>query len=363
LSYWALLSFIFAIVLVLYIQFAFGVDYFENYRTIAQTRRLSEFYRKMGDNLIGRSEWEAAEESYRNALEIDKNNMQAAYGIAKSQVLQPVKGEKYSAPEVVFAKLDYMLKDFPNDYLLFFLKSQYYLGQQDYKNAMVWINKSIEQNPNYSWSYITRGYLEQANFNVQRSMENYKKALDIDTDNFIANNNLGFIYLTEAEFDQAVQYLEKSYNISPRLLTALNIADAYRYLGDIRTSLIYRKIALKVVEDPDEEKERYISAGGTWMYNYMPLKKGDKKTVKNYVLVPGIVQKRILVYYGIAIDYALDGDLQSADQMFDKGKQLDIDNEYGDFFINKMQSLHNFVSIDSTTTQWMIAKIAVLSKK
>src|SRR5690242_12774004 len=58
---WVLLSFLAALLTAIYVKFEFGVDYFRDYRSIKTKHELSRFYLRMGDVLMGRGEWEAAE--------------------------------------------------------------------------------------------------------------------------------------------------------------------------------------------------------------------------------------------------------------------------------------------------------------
>ncbi|RPI81717.1 MAG: hypothetical protein EHM41_20010, partial [Chloroflexi bacterium] len=91
-QHWALFSLLGSIILAFYIQFAFGVDYFESFREIRATKDLSEFYRAQGDIMLEKQEFDAAKEAYNRAIEIDANNTQAVYGLAKSQVFDPIEG-------------------------------------------------------------------------------------------------------------------------------------------------------------------------------------------------------------------------------------------------------------------------------
>ena len=56
LTYWTLLSFLVAILVALYIKYSFNVDYFENYRSMAESRKISEFHNKLGRDLLMRQE-------------------------------------------------------------------------------------------------------------------------------------------------------------------------------------------------------------------------------------------------------------------------------------------------------------------
>src|SRR5713226_6048420 len=81
LSYWALVSFTIAVLTALYVKYAYEIDYFEQYREQSTKKKLSELHRQLGDRMLGRSEWEAADNAYKEALKINPNNAAAANGL------------------------------------------------------------------------------------------------------------------------------------------------------------------------------------------------------------------------------------------------------------------------------------------
>ncbi|MDD5394295.1 MAG: tetratricopeptide repeat protein [Thiothrix sp.] len=361
LSYWPLLSLLGAVLLAVYVKFAFNIDYFADYRSISDTNNLSEFHREMGDEMIGKQEWQAAEEEYQSALEIDKNNMAAAYGIAKAQVFQPTKDEKYYVPEVVNAKLNYMLKNFPDDYLLSHLRANFYVDRRDLVEAKKWFEKSMQQNPNYSWNYVAMGYLVQQEGDFQAAIGHFKKALAIDPDNELASSNLGYAYLGGGEFDNAKKQFDNAIKISPKFFTVYGLADASWYLGDAQTALFYRKQLLEQLESKEPGLERFLTSNSLWMYNYMPIAKGDKETIKKFIQESGADKQRTLIYHALSIDYAMNKDFTQADAMFQKARESDKDNGFGEFFANRIQSVRAFVTLDDDVNQWLDTKKAELS--
>jgi tetratricopeptide (TPR) repeat protein len=361
LSYWPLLSLLGAVLLAVYVKFAFNIDYFADYRSISDTNNLSEFHREMGDEMIGKQEWQAAEEEYQSALEIDKNNMAAAYGIAKAQVFQPTKDEKYYVPEVVNAKLNYMLKNFPDDYLLSHLRANFYVDRRDLVEAKKWFEKSMQQNPNYSWNYVAMGYLVQQEGDFQAAIGHFKKALAIDPDNELASSNLGYAYLGGGEFDNAKKQFDNAIKISPKFFTVYGLADASWYLGDAQTALFYRKQLLEQLESKEPGLERFLTSNSLWMYNYMPIAKGDKETIKKFIQESGADKQRTLIYHALSIDYAMNKDFTQADALFQKARESDKDNGFGEFFANRIESVRAFVTLDDDVNQWLDTKKAELS--
>lgn len=136
---WVLLSFATALLTAGYVKFRFGINYFDSYRNVAINRDLSSFYEHMGDGMMAKNQWEAAEQAYREALKVNPNNDSATFKIAKAEVFQPAPGEKYPAAEVIDAKLKYLLEKFPDDYQIYYLKGLRYEQMQDTENARVWL--------------------------------------------------------------------------------------------------------------------------------------------------------------------------------------------------------------------------------
>src|SRR5205823_7672860 len=80
LSNWTLITFMTGILIALYVKYQYGIDYFENQRNAAMTKEMSEYYRELGDKLLGQQEWEDAERAYRQSTQIYSNNVQAQFG-------------------------------------------------------------------------------------------------------------------------------------------------------------------------------------------------------------------------------------------------------------------------------------------
>jgi len=180
LSQWPLISLLGAIAIVLYIQFAFSVDYFEPYRSISTSKQLAEDYRLLGDSLLAKQQFVAAETAYRTALEFDKTDTAATYGIQKAQVFQPLPGEKYYVPEVAYTRLENLRLEnlrhkIPNDYLIDYLYGVYYSDLSDQQDAMNWFNEAIKKNSDFTYGYITLGEVSQGNSDMQGACGYYKK--------------------------------------------------------------------------------------------------------------------------------------------------------------------------------------------
>ncbi len=234
---WVLLSFLSAVLVALYVRYAFDIDYFEKYRNASTKKKLSNFYEEMGDRLMGISEWQAAEEAYGAALEINRNNTAATYGIAKAQVFNPLHGDKVSTCEVIDARLEHLLSRSPNDYQILFLKGMRFLDMQKQEEAILWFRKSIDMNPKFIGGHIGLGSVEMSRSNLAAAEFNFANAVELYPGSAVARNNLGACLMRSAKFPEATAQFIESYRISPTALIACALGEARWFSGNFEEAL------------------------------------------------------------------------------------------------------------------------------
>jgi tetratricopeptide (TPR) repeat protein len=356
---WVLLSFLAAVAIAIYVKLQFGIDYFESYRDLSTRKMLAEFYRQLGDRMMVYSEWEAAEAAYRTSLEINPTNIQATYGVAKASIFQPLKGQKFYAPEVADAKLDYLIEHTGADAQLYFLKAFNRHLQGDIPAARSLLQRAIQTDPGFVGSHLQLGYICQGEGQIEQAIDCYKKTLELDASYSLANNNLGFCYLITCQFPKAIEALEVASKTSPFLLTAINVGDAYRYAGDFHTARQWHADAVNALAFRGIEKERYTM--GEWTYSYMPLRPGDTETIRQCVRVFTFEQKKMFALYALAFDLALLGELDRADDAFGQALTLDPAGDYRPFFTNKIRSILNLLKPGPPSHAWLTDKANILS--
>jgi tetratricopeptide (TPR) repeat protein len=350
---WVLVSFLAAVTTATYVKFRYGVDYLETYRCLAATKELSDFYRQLGDRLMISSQWDAAKKAYRAAVKLNPNNIGATYGIAKAEVFDPLPGQKFYTPEVVDAKLAYLESRFPNDHEIYFLKSLRYQDKGELARAKAALNTCIEKNPKYIGCYIDLGILNQQSHELDKAIANFARATDLDPDSSTAKNDLGFCRLLLLDYSGAIAQLSAAYEISPNMLTAINLGDAYRYSGDLGNALTWHRQALEALNEMKTpgDQERYVQ--GTWLYNFMPLAPGDRKAIKESIEVYTLKQKEAIAHYGICIDLALLDRLDDAAKEFVTGLELEHGLPFKEFLQNKMLSSENLGGPAPEEKQWL----------
>lgn len=96
------------------------------------------------------------------------------------------------------------LKESPNNCDIISDRGVAYLHAKDEQNCFTDLNRAIELQPNYSYRYACRAYAKKNFGDLDGAIEDYEKAVELDPDDAIAQNNLGMLleekgYQKEAE--------------------------------------------------------------------------------------------------------------------------------------------------------------------
>ena len=360
---WVLVSFLTALATATYVKYAFDVDYFEAYRNISTTKKLAEFHRRFGDEMLSNFEYESAAEAYKSALALRSDDVDSALSLAKAEVYLPLKDKKFVPNEVIDNKLRHLMSLFPNDERLLMMKGAREWEKGNVEGAMELTRKASELKPNFVPAHVQLGFYEMWAGNIDEAARRYETALRINPEDVLALNNLGFYRKITMDFDEAVRLLDKSVNSSPSLITSLNLGDAYRFRGDIQAAITTHEWAKGIIEDSQTKQEeledtRFLTRG--WIMNYMALEKDDRETVKNVVRVDTFDATKSFLYYSLSFDYAVAQDFRKADEEFNRAIALDPKRDYNDYFLNQIQFMMKHTRMDEKTRAWFAKKESAL---
>jgi tetratricopeptide (TPR) repeat protein len=350
---WVLLSFLFTIFTAVYVQYNYHIGYFESYRNISETKKLAEFYVRMGDRLMASSEWQAAEEAYRSALKLNPNDTDATFGIVKAEVFQPAAGQNYYVPEVVDAKLDYLSDKFRDDYQIDFLKAIRYEGMGKTEEAEAWLNKCIQRNPKFTGCYLQLGFMNFGHLKLPEAKNNFDKVLKLDPNSATASNNLAACLILQSDFANAARQFVDSYNMSPNAVTALNLGEAYWFVRLPKAARQIHQDAVNYLDQHSKDPhDRFIS--GVWAAGFLPLHVGDQETIRRPSVPTSTVdQKKALFHFELSIDQALLGNEQQADQEFNTAMKLDHTEEQAALMHNRFLAVENMVPTSIESKAWL----------
>jgi tetratricopeptide (TPR) repeat protein len=354
---WVLVSFLFVLVIALYVKFRFGTDYFfQSYRDAKTTKELSGFHQQIGDRMMAFQGWKAAEEAYRAALQVDPTNTAATFGIVKAQVFDPLPGQAFIDPEIVDVRLDYLLSRFPDDYQVHFLKALRCCQRGEVEDAQTWLRECVAKQPGFVGPYLLQGDIAFNRSDIEAAAAAYSRAVALDPNSPVAKNNLAACRVLLSDFQAAVELFQASHRISfisPNPVTMLSLGEAYWYTGQFDLALRMHQEALELVQKHyDPQQSRYVC--DSWTVGFLPLQVGDLETIKTNMPFSTQIQKEALLYLELCIDQALLGDPEAAAAAFDAALKLERGPAFRRTFQNRMQSAENLVKLTDTAKAWLV---------
>ncbi len=346
--------------------------------------------------------WEAAEDEYQKALNLDKNNKDADIGLEMAQVFKPEDGQQNYSQEIVDTKLDQLLTDYPDSYEVYFMKALSEEGKpySHPEEVAKWIHLSLEKKKDFTMGYVKLGGVYQRKGKIVEAIKEYKHALDIEPNNSYANDGIGTCYLEQKKFTEAEKALFNAYHTSAALTTFLSLGDA-RLFSDSSFAaedaydpykFTVDQIA-KAIANPKLQNDEQMN--GTWFYNYFPSETTDdqKKGVEiqstininnndavmhmtgvvingtSFVVIDDqadpiylyeIEEKYAFALYNLSFAYAMKGDFDNADKYFDEANKQKKNNQFFSFFVNKMYFIIRQKDLDAETQDWFVQHILLL---
>ena len=103
-----------------------------------------------------------------------------------------------------------------------FLKSRMAFKDSDYKKALFYLDKVLEQHPNYSRAYSARGAIYQVYQDMRYALANYFDGLEINLSNWRSLYNIGILFEEAGLGEIARKYIEACLEINPDFDQAIN---------------------------------------------------------------------------------------------------------------------------------------------
>lgn len=154
------------------------------------------------------------------------------------------------------------------------------------------------------YNYVCRGLVYLHVMDFEPAIRDFEKALEFDSNDWAALNNIGCCYKYMGQFEKAIEYFEKSVRAmgeNHEVLPYSNMADCYEALRDYEMAIDCYKKDLEMfperlgfweeigdlytyMEKYDEAEEAYKKAGNSTLKNIgdMWLKRGNKKKCLQY---------------------------------------------------------------------------------
>jgi tetratricopeptide (TPR) repeat protein len=103
--------------------------------------------------------------------------------------------------------------------------------------------------PDYAPAYVLRGQLLEASNDVDGALEQYRKAVELDSENTLGEFGVGRILLAKGEAEEALAHLLRARDLSPDSPAIRgSLAQTYRRLGDLDSALRENRLASELSE-------------------------------------------------------------------------------------------------------------------
>jgi tetratricopeptide (TPR) repeat protein len=142
-----------------------------------------------------------ADSLYKRAISIDKKFHEAYFGLGN---LYFMKGD-LSQAEKQYKKAVDVKPDFAQAYMNLAIV---YLMRDPFQ-ATKYLNKCIKADPSFSYAYFLRGYIGQSTGKISSALQDWNKAIEIDSLNNLYRISIAFLYINEKKYKEGTDILIK----------------------------------------------------------------------------------------------------------------------------------------------------------
>ena len=148
----------------------------------------------------------------------------------KKDINELIQNKEYKTAEKLLRKL-YVKNEI--DYLELHQLAFINIIKSNNIEAINFLKKSIEKNPNYPNSYSDLGSLYLKGNHISEAKKCFIKSLDFNKNLFSSLNNLGIIYKNQREYKLAIKYFLNALRVNPKnYLVVYNLAQLFDALED-----------------------------------------------------------------------------------------------------------------------------------
>lgn len=174
--------------------------------------------------------------------------------------------------------------------------------------------KAIEIDDKYTEAYYYASVIYGDKGDFLKAKEYLEKVISLNPEDFIAVNDLGATYETLGQLDEAKKYLLHSIKINENYyLSHFNLGVVYKEMGKFEKAIIEYKKSAKL----SNERNPYLNMSALYIEN-------DKLDEAENILTEGInkIEDHIL-YYNRACVHRKKGDIDFAIEDFNRAKKID----------------------------------------
>jgi tetratricopeptide (TPR) repeat protein len=208
---------------------------------------------------------------------------------------------------------------------------QAYKGKDDLDAAKIWIDKFLLDNPNSSPALYASGYIYYLKKDMGKADDFLNQALESDSNNALALNNMGAVLLSQKLYVQALSKVQEAIRINPKESMFFdNLRRIYKKMGD--PSLIVADYnyyleqggPLELIKSYGMAASRNIRQKSFRLYSEGHL----DKTIAKWMDIEKIYKKinhqngLVPVYFSLGLLHEEKGDTQNAKKYFNRVLKL-----------------------------------------
>lgn len=208
-----------------------------------------------------------------------------------------------------------------------------YFSQEDYSKASIEFLKAIEKNPSVT-AYSLYGASLYWLGDIDGSIENYEKAIQIDSNNELPWHLKGISLAKKGEITKALDCFKKAEKINPQRSDLLmNIGSIYFSMERIEDAILYLK---KAIENDESNPLYYFQLGLIYFYSE-DFKKAEEKFQKA-ISLKNDYEEAIL---WLAISLEKQNDIKNAIKYYKKAISIKEKDFFARYMLSRIDKKEN----------------------